>query len=77
MTTELESVNAEVAILRERDAAMREILQVISGARTDPAPVFETILKYAARLSSARQANLCILNEMRSHWRLVAHHGDG
>ena len=77
MNTHSESVNAEVAILREREAAMREILRVIGTSRTDPQPVFETVLKNAARLSGAPLANLCILNEARSHWTLVAHHGEG
>ncbi|CUH47744.1 GAF domain-containing protein [Ruegeria atlantica] len=77
MNTELESVNAEVAILREREFAMREILRVISASRTDPEPVFETILNNAARLSGAPLANLCILNDTRSHWTLVAHHSEG
>ncbi|WP_170603427.1 GAF domain-containing protein [Ruegeria arenilitoris] len=77
MTTDLESVNAEVAILREREAAMREILQAISASRTDSGPVFETILKNAARLSGAPLANLVILNDMRSHWTLEAHFGEG
>ncbi|MEP1208109.1 MAG: GAF domain-containing protein [Rhizobiaceae bacterium] len=56
---------------------MREILQAISSSRTDPTPVFETILNNAARLSNAPLANLCILNDLRSHWELVAHHGEG
>lgn len=77
VNTEVESVNAEVANLREREAAMREILQVFSASRTDPAPVFETILSSATRLSSAPLANLCILNDTCSHWTLVAHHGEG
>jgi len=77
VTTKLDSVTAEVAILREREAAMRDILKVISTSRTDPAPVFETILSNAARLASAPLANLCVLNDMRSHWKLVAHYGEG
>ncbi|MEP1352878.1 MAG: GAF domain-containing protein [Tateyamaria sp.] len=77
MNTEQDTLNAEVAILRERESAMREILQVISASRTDPAPVFETILNNAARLSGAPLANLCILNDARTHWTLVAHHGEG
>ena len=61
----------------EREAASREILQVISASRTDPAPVFDVILKNAAHLSGAPFANLCLVNEERSHWHLVAHFGDG
>ncbi len=77
MTSELENVNVEITILRERETAMREILQVISASQTDPAPVFDTILKNASRLSGAPLANLCILNETRSYWNLVAHYGEG
>lgn len=61
----------------EREAASREILQVISASRTDLAPVFDMILKNAARLSGAPLANLCLVNDARSHWDLVAHYGDG
>ncbi|MEX0281905.1 MAG: GAF domain-containing protein [Arenibacterium sp.] len=77
VTTKPENAADQVAILREREAALREILQVISTSRADPAPVFETILKNAARLASAPLANLCLLNEARSHWTLAAHHGAG
>jgi class 3 adenylate cyclase len=61
----------------EREAALREILEMISQSRTDPAPVFEVILRNAAHLSGAPLANLCLLNAERSHWGLVAHFGDG
>lgn len=77
LSTRSESVDAEVAILHEREAAIREILQVISASRTDALPVFDTILKNAVRLSGAPLANLCILNDKRSHWKLVAHQGEG
>lgn len=61
----------------EREKASREILLAISASRTDPAPVFEMILRNAAHLSGAPLANLCIVNESRSHWHLAAHFGDG
>ncbi|NNE53747.1 MAG: GAF domain-containing protein [Sulfitobacter sp.] len=67
----------EVQKRLEREEASREILQVISASRTDSAPVFDLILRNAAHLSGAPFANLCLLNEARSHWHLVAHFGDG
>ncbi|MFV0512727.1 MAG: GAF domain-containing protein [Jhaorihella sp.] len=67
----------EVEERLEREKASREILQAISASRTDPAPVFDAILRNAARLSGAPLANLCLANAARSHWHLVAHFGDG
>ncbi len=67
----------EVQERLEREAASREILQVISTSRDDSAPVFDVILKNAAYLSGAPLANLCLLNAERSHWHLAAHFGDG
>lgn len=67
----------EVQERLEREEASREILQVISASRTDPAPVFDVILKHATQLSGAPLANLALLNDERSHWHLVAHLGDG
>lgn len=57
--------------------ATREILKLISVSRTDPAPVFDSILENAAKLSGAPLANLCLLNETGKHWTLAAHFGDG
>lgn len=67
----------EVRTRLEREEASREILQAISASRTDPAPVFDVILRNAAQLSGAPLANLCLLNAARSHWHLVAHYGAG
>ncbi|MEP0940276.1 MAG: GAF domain-containing protein [Rhizobiaceae bacterium] len=67
----------EVQERLEREAASREILQVISASRDDPAPVFDVILKHATQLSGAPLANLALLDDDRSHWRLVAHLGEG
>ncbi len=77
MAADLESVNAEVAILRERETAMREILHLISASRIDPKPVFESIIKKRSRLSNAPSANLVVLNDARSHWTLESHFGEG
>ncbi|MEW9920067.1 GAF domain-containing protein [Marimonas sp. MJW-29] len=67
----------EVQTRLERERASREILQVISASRTDPAPVFDIILKNAAHLSGAPLANLCLLDAAGHHWHLVAHFGEG
>jgi GAF domain-containing protein len=67
----------EVQTRLEREAASREILQVISASRDDTAPVFDVILRNAACLAGAPFANLCVLNAARSHWHLAAHFGDG
>ncbi|WP_050929955.1 GAF domain-containing protein [Aestuariivita boseongensis] len=67
----------EVQTRLEREEASREILQVISGSRTDPAPVFDMILKHATHLSGAPLANLCLLDEAGRNWHLAAHRGEG
>ncbi len=67
----------EVQTRLEREEASREILQVISASRDDTAPVFDVILRNAARLAGAPFANLCVLNAARTHWHLAAHFGDG
>jgi len=63
----------EVQQRLEREKASREVLQVISASRDNPAPVFDVILKHATQLSGAPLANLCLLNDERTHWHLVAH----
>jgi len=66
------SLRAEVDRLREREAASREILTVISQSRDNERLVFEIILKKAAVLCGADQAGLQLVNEGRSHIRLAA-----
>lgn len=66
------SLRAEVERLREREAASREILTVISQSREDERLVFEIILKKAAVLCGADQAGLQLVNDGRSHIRLAA-----
>ncbi len=50
----------------EREAATKEVLQVISQSRDDDAPVFEAILEQAARLCKVPQAGLIMANEDRT-----------
>ncbi len=66
----------EVQTRLEREAATREILQVISQSRTDTAPVFEVILRNAARLCGAPMASMAICNDERTHLVMQAHWGD-
>jgi GAF domain-containing protein len=55
----------------EREAALREILEVISASRDDEQPVFEVILENAARLCDAPIAGLHLVNEARTVSRLT------
>ncbi len=59
-----------------REAATRDILEVISQSRDDDGPVFETILQSASRLCNAQSAAFLLANEARTHARLMAIHGD-
>ena len=56
---------------REREAATREILQAISQSRDDVQPVFECIVRNAARLCDAPDVGLHLVNEARTHCRLT------
>jgi signal transduction histidine kinase len=57
----------------EQQAATSEILRAISSSPTDVQPVFDTVVEHAARLCSARDAQ--IFRREGEHLRLVAHHG--
>jgi len=59
----------------DREAATREILQVISRSRDDEQPVFKVILENAARLCDAPNAYLHLCNAERTHLHVVAHAG--
>ena len=51
----------------EREAATREILQVISRSRNNEAPVFDAILENASKLCKAPLAYLSMTTEDRTH----------
>ena len=51
----------------ERDAATREILQVLSQSRDDEFPVFDAILENACKLCDAPLAYLSMVTEDRTH----------
>ncbi|MEM7430059.1 MAG: GAF domain-containing protein, partial [Pseudomonadota bacterium] len=59
----------------EREAASREILQVISRSRADEKPVFDVILESASRLCSAPLAFLSMTDEARQTVTIPAHRG--
>src|SRR4030095_8720784 len=71
--TELERRNAELAESLEQQTATAEILQVISSSPTELGPVFEAIVRSAARLCEAPDATMFVRDGDRL--RLVAHHG--
>ncbi len=66
---------ATLEALRAREAALREILEVISRSRDDEKPVFEAILANASRLCRAPLAYLSITNEARTHATIPANRG--
>lgn len=60
----------------DREGATREILEVISQSRDDDQPVFDAILSRAAHLCAAPMASLNIVNDERTHMKMLAHWGD-
>ena len=59
----------------EREAATREILEVISESRDDEWPVFDTILDNVSRLCDAPLVFLSIVDASRKHLTIPAHRG--
>jgi GAF domain-containing protein len=66
----------ELQVRLEREAATREILEVISQSRDDEEPVFRAILDRAERLCDAYASGLQLVNEAGTHLRLLALHGE-
>ena len=58
-----------------REAATREILEVISQSRDDEGPVFDVILHRAADLCDAYAAALVLGKDGDTHQRMAAHYG--
>jgi class 3 adenylate cyclase len=58
--------------MREREAATREILEVISQSRADEAPVFDAILSNAQRLCGAPFSFLAMVTEDGLHIEIMA-----
>ncbi|MEL7012774.1 MAG: GAF domain-containing protein, partial [Pseudomonadota bacterium] len=65
----------EVQTRLEREAASKEILQVISRSRGDAQPVFELILRVAIRLCRAEFGLICDHRPTDTHVRMVASQG--
>ncbi len=63
---------AELAIARAREAATREILEVISRSRGDEKPVFDAILNRAEQLCTAPFSFLAMVTDDASHVEIVA-----
>ena len=59
----------------EREAASKEILQVINRSREDEQPVFDTILESARRLCDAPFAGIALCNEDRTFMHVAAWSG--
>lgn len=66
----------EVQTRLEREAATREVLQVISQSRDDEMPVFRAILERAQRLCGAQASGLQLVNAARTHLYYVVGSGD-
>ncbi len=71
-----QTANTELETQLQREAAAREVLQVISQSRDDEQPVFDVILKNAARLCRSTMARLHLIEDDRKHRRLAAHWGE-
>jgi len=71
----IQAANAALQTRLTRDAATREVLEVISRSRDDDQPVFESILEQAAKLCNPSLARLHLANIARSHYRIAASWG--
>ena len=61
---------------RKREAALREVLDLIGRSRSDPAPVFKTILRLMAELCTAHAAALVTGKATDTHQQIVAQFGE-
>ncbi len=66
---------APIDIVRQREAALREVLDLISRSRGDPGPVFDAIVHRAAQLCGAKAAALVMAQSGDNHQRMLAHYG--
>src|ERR1051326_4169339 len=67
------ALRKENAALREQQAATAEILRVIASSPSDAQPVFEAIVRAAARLAGVTLAGIYRFDRELMHF--VAHHG--
>ena len=73
LLTELHARNADLSQALDRQTATSEILRVISGARADLRPVFDTIVRSAVRLCGASHGGVYQFDGALVH--SVAHDG--
>ena len=71
----IQTANSELETRLDREAATREILEVISCSRDDEQPVFDVILETAARLCNAPFACLFRVNPERTHLTIPSSYG--
>ncbi|MEM7300099.1 MAG: GAF domain-containing protein [Pseudomonadota bacterium] len=67
--------NSELADLREREAAIADILHAISRSQGDEIPVYDMILKHASNLCGAPLAMFGLISEDRTHFTVPAYVG--
>lgn len=70
------SLNEDLERARDREAALREIRNIISRSRDDEVPVFDVILRNAARLCKAPIAMLWLPDTTGTHFVHAASHGE-
>lgn len=73
---DLQNNKSLLNVMREREAASREILQVISRSRDDSLPVFDTILAHARQLCDSLHAGLFLVSEDGTELQLAAYQGE-
>src|SRR5260370_34274687 len=73
LLSELQVRNRDLTETLEQQTATGEILRVISGSPTDVQPVFDAVVKSAARLCESSDSSLCRRDGDRR--LLVAHAG--
>ena len=66
---------AQLDAARKREAATREVLDLISRSRDDAGPVFDAILRRAADLCNAHAAALAMGHAGDTHQQMAAHYG--
>lgn len=68
----VESLHIALACAQEREAATREILEVVSRSREDYLLVFDAILSNAARLCRLPSASLALVAESKDCFSVAA-----
>lgn len=74
-SSKIEDLRAEIARIRDREAATRKILQAIRMSRDNEGPVFDEILESTSRLCHAPLAALGLITPDGAHYTITAQHG--